>query len=345
MNKGIAFLVFAAAAAAFLLNRNPRRVEAQISDRAAVFHLIEQHISLPGIKGRIDHITADPKRKLLFVSALGNNTIEVIDAFGGKTIHSITGVDTPKAAVFVPELDKLFVTCTGDAKVRVFDGASYKLQQTIDLPGDFEMIRYDRTSKEVFVGWGDSKGRGGIAVIDPATGQKIKDLDVGGSPESFEVEETGSHIFANVPDAGNVVVSVDRNTADLRKWSVTGGKKNVPMALDEADHRLFTITRRPPVMAVFDTIEGKQIATLPVVGESADVFYDKIRKRIYAIGGWGSVSVFQQKDPDHYELIGDVTTPPGTRTGYFYPKRDLLYLAIQSKGSEPPEVWTYQPEY
>jgi DNA-binding beta-propeller fold protein YncE len=345
MNKLAVSIIFVVVPA-IVVAGNLQPVAAQTSDHAASFHLLEQHISLPGIKGRIDHLTADPKRKRLFVSAVGNNTIEVIDVFGGKTVHSITGFDAPKTAVFIPEFDKLVVISTGDAKVRIFDGASYALRQTIDLPGDFEMVRYDPTSKKLFVGWGDPKGNGGIAVIDPATGQKTnQDFSVGGSPESFEVEESGNHIFANVPDAGDVVVSVDRNTGEVKKWPIMGGKKNVAMALDEANHRLFTITRRPAVMAVFDTIEGKQVATLPVVGDCADVFYDKARKRIYVIGGWGYISVFQQKDPDHYEFIENVLTVPGARTGYFYPKRDLLYVAVQSKGAEPPQVWTYEPQY
>jgi hypothetical protein len=344
MNKILAFLLFATAA--ILIMGNPKPIAAQISEHPVSLHLIEQHFSLTGVKGRVDHITADPKRKLLFVSAVGNNTIEVVNLFGGYTVHSISGFDTPKTSVFIPELDKLVVISTGDAKVRIFDGANYELQKTIDLPGDFEMIRYDRTSKKLYVGWGDPKGNGGIAVIDPATGEKLKqEFNLGGSPESFEVEESGSHIFANVPDAGDVVVSVDRNTGETKKWPITGGKKNVAMALDEADHRLFTITRRPAVMAVFDTVEGKQVATLPVVGDCADVFYDKSRKRIYAIGGWGYISVFQQKDPDHYELIENVATAPGVRTGYFYPKRDLLYVAVQPKGGEAPQLWTFEPQY
>jgi DNA-binding beta-propeller fold protein YncE len=308
-------------------------------------NLIEQITCFPDIKGRIDHFSADPKRKRMFVAAVGDNTVEVFDVFGSKLIHSITGFEGPKTPVFIAEFDKLFVISTTDAKVRIFDGGTYALRKTIDLPGDFEMMRYDPTTKKVFVGWGDPKGNGGIAQIDPATEELLKqNYDTSGSPESFEVEASGSHIFANVPDAGNVVVSIDLNTGETKKWPVKGGRKNVSMALDEAHHRLFTITRKTPVMAVFDTETGQEVAEMPVVGDSADVFYDKNRKRIYVIGGWGYISVIQQKDPDHYELLENVTTPPGTRTGYFYVKRDLLYVGVQPKGGKPAEIWTFEPQ-
>jgi DNA-binding beta-propeller fold protein YncE len=313
--------------------------------QAHSLNLIEQIISLPDVRGRIDHFTADPKRKRLFVSAVGDNTVEVIDVFGGKQIQTLTGFEGPKTPIFISEFDKLFVISTTDAKVRIFDGGTYALRKTIDLPGDFEMIRYDPTSKQVFVGWGDPKGNGGIAVIDPATEDLLKqNYDTSGSPESFEVEAKGPHIFANVPDAGNVVVSIDRNTGETKKWPIKGGRKNVAMALDEADHRLFTVTRRPPVMGVFDTESGKEVAEMPVVGDSADVFFDKNRKRIYVIGGWGYISVIQQKDPDHYELLENVSTRPGARAGYFYAKRDLLYVGVQPRGGKPAEIWTFEPQ-
>jgi hypothetical protein len=86
------------------------------------------------------------------------------------------------------------------------------------------------------------------------------------------------------------------------------------------------------------------VAQLPVVGDCADIFFDKTRKRVYAIGGWGYISVFQQRDPDHYELIENVPTAPGARTGYFYTKRDLLYVGIQPNGEKPARVWAFEPQ-
>jgi len=308
-------------------------------------HLIEQIINLPDVQGRIDHFTADPKRKRLIVAAVGNNTVEVIDIFGGKRVHTITGFEGPKTPLYIVDVDKLFVISTADAKVRIFNGDNYELRKTIDLPGDFEMIRYDPTSKKVFVGWGDPQGKGGIAVIDPSSEERLdENLQTDGSPESFEVEASGSHVFANVPDAGNVIESIDRNTGDVKKWPVEGGRKNVAMALDESSHRLFTVTRKPPVMEVFDTTTGKSVAHLPVVGDCADIFFDQTRKRVYAIGGWGYISVFQQKDPDHYDLIENVPTAPGARTGYFHAKRDLLYVGIQPNDQKSAQVWTFEPQ-
>ncbi|HTA58418.1 MAG TPA: hypothetical protein VK805_09705, partial [Candidatus Baltobacteraceae bacterium] len=152
------------------------------------------------------------------------------------------------------------------------------------------------------------------------------------------------HIYANVPDAGMVVESIDRKTGAVTKWPLKGLKGNYAMALNEEDHRLFTVTRKTPMLVVFDTQTGKEVARLRAAGECDDVFFDASRKRIYVIGGEGIITVIEQKDPDHYELITNVPTTIGVRTGYWYAKRDRFYVGVPAKGNEPAQVWTYEAE-
>ncbi len=38
-----------------------------------------EQVPLPGLKGRIDHFTVDKKRRRVIFSALGNNSVEVVD--------------------------------------------------------------------------------------------------------------------------------------------------------------------------------------------------------------------------------------------------------------------------
>jgi YVTN family beta-propeller protein len=304
---------------------------------------LEEQIPVPHVAGRLDHFTADVKRKRVFVSALGNNTVEVIDTFQGKVIHSIPGLSQPQGPLYVPGFDKLYVANAEDGKVRVFDGATYALKKTIDFGKDPDNMRYDAASKKVFVGFGEDDG--GIAMIDPATDERVgKVLKTEGHPESFQVEASGDHVYVNVPDAGNVVESIDRKTGVVTKWPLTGLRANYAMALNEADHRLYTITRKTPMMVVFDTTTGKEVVRMRAAGECDDVFFDESRKRVYVIGAEGFISVFQQNDPDHYELIASVPTAVGIRTGFFYSKRDRLYVGVPAKGSEPAQVWTFEAE-
>jgi hypothetical protein len=64
-------------------------------------------VPLEGVKGRFDHF-ASGKGKV-FVSGLGNNSVEIIDLFQGARAHEITGVPNPQGVAFSPEANKLFV--------------------------------------------------------------------------------------------------------------------------------------------------------------------------------------------------------------------------------------------
>jgi DNA-binding beta-propeller fold protein YncE len=326
-----------------LAMQNMKSAVAQTQGRELLPLQLEEQIPVSGVAGRLDHFTADAKRRRLFVSALGNNTVEVIDVFAGKVIQSIKGLAQPQGPLYVPGVDKLYVANAEDGKVRVYDGATYALRKTIDFGKDPDNMRYDDASKTVFVGFGEDDG--GIAMIDPNTDERVGQVyKTEGHPESFQVEASGGRIFVNVPDAGFVVESINRKSGAVTKWPLKGLGGNYAMALNEQDHRLFTITRKTPMMVVLNTETGNEVARMRAAGECDDVYFDASRKRIYVIGAEGFISVFQQNDPDHYDLLANVPSQVGIRTGYFFVKRDRFYVGVPAKGSEPAQVWTYEAE-
>jgi DNA-binding beta-propeller fold protein YncE len=326
-----------------VLIRATNTTVAQTQTRDVLPLQLEEEIPVPGVAGRLDHFTADTKRKRLFVSALGNNSLEVIDTFAGRVIHSIKGLAQPQGPVYVPAVDKLYVANAEDGKVRVYDGAAYTLRKTIDFGVDPDNMRYDEASKTVFVGFGQEDG--GIGMIDPKADERVgRVYKTGGHPESFQVEASGGHIYVNVPDAGNVVEAFDRESGAMTKWPLKGLRANYAMALDEENHRLFTITRKAPMMVVLNTETGNEVTRLRAAGECDDVYFDASRKRIYVIGAEGFISVFQENDPDHYELLASVPSGIGIRTGYFFTRRDRFYVGVPAKGNEPAQVWTYEAE-
>jgi hypothetical protein len=79
-----------------------------------------QTISLPNVKGRLDHMDLDVKGQRLFVAGLENGTFEVVDLQAGKWVRSIPGFKKAQGALFVPELNKLFLASGDDGMVRVF---------------------------------------------------------------------------------------------------------------------------------------------------------------------------------------------------------------------------------
>src|ERR1700720_4516900 len=158
-------------------------VAAQNSARDILPLQLEEQIPVPSVAGRIDHFSADAKRKRFFVSALGNNSLEVIDVFAGRVVHSIKGLAQPQGPLYVPGVDKLYVANAEDGKVRVYEGSNYTLRKTLDFGKDPDNMRYDDASKMVFVGFGEDDG--GIAMIDPKTDERTGNIyKTEGHPES-----------------------------------------------------------------------------------------------------------------------------------------------------------------
>lgn len=332
------FAVFGASAASV-----PERPSPAAPARDILPLQLEEEIPVPDVAGRLDHFTADVKRQHLIFSALGNNTVEVIDTFAGRLVQTITGLSEPQGMLYVPDFDQLFVANAGNGKVNIYDGATFRLRQSLDVGADPDNLRYDPVSRKVLVGYGEEDG--GIATIDPATGERSgPDLKTGGHPESFQVDTAAGRIFVNVPDAGNIVESIDRKTGAVERWPLRGTRQNYAMALDAADHRLFVISRKHPLLIVLDTRSGKEVARLRAAGECDDVFFDAGRKRIYAIGAEGFISVFQQNDPQHYSLVANVPSAISAKTGYFFVTRDRLYIGVPAKGNQPAQVWTYEAQ-
>jgi DNA-binding beta-propeller fold protein YncE len=301
-------------------------------------------IPLEGVKGRFDHF-ASGKGKV-FVSGLGNNTVEVIDLFGGALVHTITGVPGPQGLAFSPEANKLFVA-SEKGKLYIYDGDSFKLITTLNFDGGADNLRYDAATKRVYVGCGDDEKNSAIAAVDAITNKRLDEVyKLGAEPESFQLEKSGPNIYVNVPEPKQILV-INRNTKEISRWSLTVGQ-NFPMALDEADHRLFVGSREPAALSVFDTSTGHMVASLPSVQDSDDLYYSAEHKRIYMPGGEGFIYVFQQNDPDRYSLLGKIPTVLGGRTAGYFGRQgkgfDRFYLAIPEGSSANAEVRIYTVE-
>src|ERR1700731_4844449 len=227
-------------------------------DRAPL--LLVQQIPLPNVGGRIDHFTLDGKRKRVIGAALGNNTVEVVDTFAGREIRSISGAANPQGVVYVGEFDKLFVANGADGKLRIYDGDSFKLLNTVDIGEDADNVRYDPAEKKVYVAFGGDEG-GGIAVLDAASGKRLEDVaKLDAHPESFQIATSKPGMYANMATQAKVVL-IDRNTHKVTDWPLKNGKSNYPMALDEGEHRIFVVTRRPAQLVALDSERGAMVAS------------------------------------------------------------------------------------
>jgi DNA-binding beta-propeller fold protein YncE len=297
---------------------------------------LEKEIPLPGVEGRIDHFSADEAGQRLFVAALGNGSVEIVDLRKAERTAEIKGLEEPQGLYYDSKIGRLSIATGGDGKLRCYDGKSLALLETLDLGKDADNVRYDQQAGDVWVGYGD-----GIAIIDSA-GQKVGSIPLGSHPESFQFEEKGDQVYVNVPKQLGVALVDRKQRRVLAKWGLGTSFANYPMALDTANHRLFVGCRLPARLVVLDTTSGRTVNTLPTVGDTDDVFYDATRQLVFVIGGEGAVEILRQRDPDHYERASRVTTAPGARTGLFLQNSGRLYVAVPHRGPQPARVLVYE---
>ena len=294
-------------------------------------------IPMPDVEGRIDHMALDIAHQRLYVAALGNHTLEVLDLGAAKVSQSVAGLKEPQGVVYVPEMGKLFVTTGGDGKCHVFSGDPLRLVAALEVGEDADNIRYDAARKKLYIGYGN----GALGAIDPSTLKQLGRITLPGHPESFQLEKAGSNIYVNVPDARQVAVVDLLKQSILASWPINNAQANFPMALIEATHRVLVATRQPPKFIVLNAASGKSVAEMDCAGDADDLFYDSARKLVYVSCGEGSIDVFAERDPDHYREVARIATAPGARTSLWVPELNQLFLAVPHRGGQQASMRIY----
>ncbi len=286
---------------------------------------------IPGYTGDFDHLAADIADHRLFMAAEDHGTVEVFDLATGRHLRTLKGFNTPHGLFLVPGTHRLIVTDSGRRGSRILDTRTLAVVGYIRLSPGADSSAYDPTTGRFYIvtGGGDVGMRlSYLNEIDPRTGTLLRRLKIDSDhTEAVVPEQHGGRLFVNVADHDEVDVVDKRRFAVVARWPITGAKTNLSMALDEADHRLFVVTRNPTRMFVLDTRDGRTVASVDVPAIVDGAFFDAARKRIYIPGAVGEIGVYQEVDPDHYRELARVPSAIGAKSGLFVPALERLYVA------------------
>ncbi len=295
-------------------------------------------IPLPNVSGRIDHLTFNSKNKTIFVAALGNNTVEVVDLKSKKVIHTIKDLHEPQGIKYIPESNIVFVANGENGVCDIFNADSYQLITSIKMSGDADNVRYDSATGKIYVGYGD----GGIAIIDAKTFKQLADIKLPGHPESFQLDVDSKRIFVNVPDA-RILATIDLDKKTISgKWKIEIATANFPMALDSKNHRLFIGCRNPAKLLIINSETGKTIAQIEIDSDTDDVFYDSSSNQIYVSCGGGYIDVFKQMGPDKYVAVSRIESRSGARTSLFVPELNQLIVAAPARSGSDAQLMIFE---
>jgi sugar lactone lactonase YvrE len=298
-----------------------------------------QTIRLEGAPGRLDHLAIDREHGRLFVANLSNNSLDVVDLKAGKLIKQIPGQQKIQGIAYAPDLDRIYVGNGTGGQCNVFDGKDYKLLKSIKLPGS-DNVRYLPGRQLVYVGHAEKA----LSAIDARTFEVKAEIKLPGRPEGFQLESKRPRLYMNTVDPTRLVaVDTDKN-AVLHSFPLKLADRAYPMALDEANRRIFIGCRKPASVVIFDSESGKEVSSVAIPEDIDDLFYDAKNKRLYASCGAGFLAVLRQRDADHYEPLETIPTAKVARTCFFDPVRERLYLIVpRQEGEEGPTIRVYQP--
>lgn len=303
-------------------------------------------ISLPNVKGRIDHFSADVSGRRLFISALGNHTVEVVDIRSDRWLRSLSGVKQPQGEYYVTDQHKLFTADGLGGDVRVYEGANLRLLTTVKLALGPDAEAYDPVTGLLYVGYGGGAAgvrHGEVGIINAVTDRHVGDIRTSAHPGTILVGRPGHTLFITVPRT-HQISRIDARTGRIGMTWLSRAGIPVSLALDRTDHRLFVGMRNPAGIEVFDSRTGGLVASLPSVGLMDGLFYDALHHRIYASGGQGYVAVYRQFSANHYGEIAKVPTGPNARTSLWVKRLDRYYVAVPAGRGRGARILVFHPE-
>jgi DNA-binding beta-propeller fold protein YncE len=297
-----------------------------------------QAIPLKGAAGRLDHLAIDPKGERLFVANLSNNSLDVIDLKAGKLVQQVPHQQKIHGVAHAAEENRIFVGNGGNGVCNVFDGATYKLIQSLKF-ADANNVRYDGRTKQVYVGHGDKA----LSAIDTRTLKIRATIKLPGPPKAFQIDPTQPRLYVNTHSPSQVVVVDTQKNEVVARFPLTLGDANFSLALDAKGGRVFVGSRKKPRIVVLDMKSGKELAAVTIPGDIDDLFYDAKRQRLYASCGEGFLAVVEAKQSDGYRLVERLATTKEARTSFFDSRSGRLYVAVpRQPGKEGPEVQVFQ---
>lgn len=308
---------------------------ASLAQQAPSFHLLHE-IPLSGVEGRIDHLAADVAGGRVFVSALENGTVEIIDVARAQRTGQIKDLNQPQGVAYVAANGAVYVASGGDGTVRSYDSHTLKPLHRVSLGQDADNLRYDPSRNELLAGY----GAGALSVLDLDLARR-DNFPLPVHPESFQIAADGNRVYVNLPDHRSIA-TIDLETRSVNPtWAHPSASGNFPMALDETIHRLFIPCRQPARLQVVNSDTGRITSWAPTVADADDVFVDEARRFVYVLGGGGYVDVEFVRAADALVSRFHVATGPGARTGLYVPEWNQLLVAVPRSDAKDARILVF----
>lgn len=263
--------------------------------------------------------------------------LQVMDADTGAMIGTIPGFTNNDSIVVASDLGRGFISDRGQAKVVIFDPQSLKTIGEAKTGAGVSSMVYDPASKRLFTI--NAEGHSST-VIDAASGNVLKTIDLGGTPAGAVADQQGT-VYITVADKNEVAV-IDSNQLNVKAhWPVAPAENPNALAIDCQHRRLFTTGRNLQALVVMDADTGKMIQALGITSGAGATAYDAETGLIFVSTNEGVVHIFHEDSPNRFSALEAIITEYGAKTMSLDSKTHSLYL--DTANFDPPPFYTEAP--
>jgi YVTN family beta-propeller protein len=296
-------------------------------------YAIQSQFPLGG-PGGWDYLTVDSAANRLFISR--GDRVLVMSTLDGSLVKTIGDTQGVHGIALAPDIGKGFTSNGRADTVTVFDLKSLETTSTIPVGAhNPDAILYDKAGQRLYTFNGRSHD---ISVIDPLKGAVIAMIPAGGKPE-FAASDGAGRIFFNIEDTAQIGVIDSSAVKKIAAWPLRNCEEPSGLAFDVAHKRLFSVCGNG-VLVVTDAASGRHVAEV-AIGKGPDAAaFDAARGLVFSSNGQdGTLTIIHEDDPDHYSVIGNVTTQKSARTMALDAKTHRVYLvAAQFAATAEPSV-------
>ena len=291
-------------------------------------------IPLKGVPGKLDHLAVDSKGQRLFVCNKPNNTLDIVDLKSGSLVKQIPDQGKVSGITYAEDLDMIYVG-NGAGVCNAFNGKEYSLAFSTKAAGA-DNVHYHSGNKMVYVGHDEV-----LSELDAKTGEIKFAFALPGSVHGFKIDKKAGKIYAVLTKASLIAVLDIAKHEITDKVPLTLSDAGSPVAQDADNGLLFVgCPKMKPMVVVFDTKRGKEIASVVIPAGIDDLHFDSKRNRLYASCS-DSALVVIEKVGDKYEVVAKLETPKDSRTCVW--SKGTLYLGVpKQEGKDGPEVRIFE---
>jgi DNA-binding beta-propeller fold protein YncE len=282
-----------------------------------------------GGDGGWDYLAVDESTGRIFVSH--GMVVNVVNEKDGKLLGTIPDTKGVHGIALAPDLNKAFISNGRDSSVTIVDLGTLAFLARVNVTGQNpDAILYDPFTRRVFTFNGRTAN---ATALDAISNKVIGTISLDGKPE-FSVTDGKGKIYVNIEDKSEISCINPATLKVENTWSIAPGEEPSGLALDNENHRLFSVCGNK-MMVVVDALSGKVITTLPTGNGTDGAAFDPVLKRAYSSNGEGTMTVVQEVNPNEFRVLENVTTQPGARTITVDKKSHHLFLSTAEFGPAP----------